>query len=213
MLTTKKLIVPALIAAGVLVWIAGSRAIADAPKSDAQPQIKLPPGWTEEDMKACAAAATPGKMHELLAQGAGTWEGKSTMWMGPGSEPVTSDCSSTGAMVMDGRFLKVDYKGDMMGQPYSGVGTFGFDNVAQKFQCSWMDNCSTGIMTGTGELSPDEKSITWKYTTNCPITKQPVTVREIDTMTGPSTKTMELFSTDPKSGKEYKMMSVQFTKK
>ena len=45
-----------------------TRLAADA-KQDAQlktPEMKLPPGWTEEDMKACMAAATPGKMQALL---------------------------------------------------------------------------------------------------------------------------------------------------
>ena len=36
------------------------------------------------------AAATPGKMHEYLAKGAGTWLGKNTMWPLPGAEPMKS---------------------------------------------------------------------------------------------------------------------------
>src|SRR5688572_3180198 len=57
-------------------------------------EMKLPPGWTEADMQACMAAGTPGEMHKRLAQGVGEWKGKNTMWMGPGSEPMTTDCTS-----------------------------------------------------------------------------------------------------------------------
>jgi hypothetical protein len=37
-------------------------------------------------------------------------------------------------------------------------------------------------------------------------------MREIETVTGPNTKTLEMFATDPKSGKEYKMMRVELAK-
>ena len=194
-----------------MLFVAAAIAIADAPKNP--PEMKLPPGWTAEDMQACAAAATPGKMHETLMKGVGEWQGKSTMWMGPGAEPQTSDVTATCTPFMDGRFLKVEYKGSMGGMPYSGFGLYGFENVSEKFQCMWLDNCSTQMAPGTGELSADGKQMTWSYTGMCPITKKPVSMREIDTMTSPTAKTMELYSTDPKSGKEFKMMVVEFTKK
>lgn len=76
-----------------------------------------------------------------------------------------------------------------------------------------MDNCGTGIMNGSGELSSDGKTMTWKYTYNCPITKQPTVMRQVETTTGPNAKTLEMFGADPKSGKEYKMMLIEYTRK
>lgn len=175
--------------------------------------MPLPPGWTKEDMQACMAAGTPGKMHEFLAKGVGVWEGKNTMWMAPGMEPMKSECTSTISMLMDGRFTKCEMSGDMPGMgPFTGFGINGFDNVSQKFVSSWIDNCSTGVMQGTGELSPDGKTLTWKYTMNCPITKKPTTMREVQRNTGDNTMTLEMFGIDPKSGKEFKMMEIDFTK-
>jgi hypothetical protein len=55
--------------------------------------------------------------------------------------------------------------------------------------------------------------MTWSYTFNCPLTKMPTALREVETTTGPSTKTLDVFSTDPKSGKEFKMMSLELTRK
>jgi hypothetical protein len=200
-------------------------AIADAPKevksndakpaaAGAQPEMKLPPGWTESDMQACMLAGTPGKMHEQLAKGVGTWQGKSTMWMFPGSDPVKSDCTSTITSMMDGRYLKSEMAGEMPGMgPYSGFGLIGFDNVTKKFVSTWIDNHSTGLMTGTGALSPDGKTLTWNYNYTCPVTNKPAVMREIETVTGPDTKTLEIFSTEPKSGKEFQMMRIEFTKK
>lgn len=183
-------------------------------KSDAPPQMKLPAGWTMDDMKACILAATPGKMQELLAKDAGEWEGKSTMWMGPDSEPITSDCTSTVTPIMDGRYIKVEMKGDMPGLgPYHGGGVYGFDNVAKKFVACWIDNHSTGIMNGEGELSSDGKSITWTNKFYCPITKKQHTMTEVDTNTGPNTKVLEMSGDDPKTGKHYKMMRIELTRK
>jgi hypothetical protein len=204
-----------------LALIAGSIAIAADPPRDAkpaaataQPEMKLPPGWTQEDMQACMLAGTPGKNHEHLAKGIGKWQGKNTMWMAPGAPPMVSDCSSTVTSIMDGHYVKVETVGEMPGMgPYSGQGTYGFDNVSGKFVSTWIDNHSTGIMNGTGELSPDAKTITWTFTYNCPLTKKPAVMRQIDTTTGPNTQTVEMYGADPKTGKEYKMISIELTRK
>ena len=87
-----------------------------------------------------------------------------------------------------------------------------FDNVSKKFVAIWLDNHSTGIMQGVGEQSSDGKTTTVSYTHNCPITKKPTVMREVETITGPNTKTLEMIGTDPKSGKEFKMMSIELTK-
>lgn len=173
----------------------------------------LPPGWTLEDMQAMMAAGTPGKMQELLAKDAGVWRGKTTMWMYPGAEPMTSEGKSTITPFFEGRYVKCEMEGEMPGMgPYKGVGIYGYDNVAQQFVTTWIDNHSTGIAHGTGELSEDGKTITWNYTMNCPIAKKPVVLREVDTTTGANTKVMTMFGPDPKTGKEFKMMTIELTR-
>ena len=211
----RKLFAPTLLAAVAFVAVVGSIAVAEPAKdaNSAAAQMKLPPGWTEEDMKAGMAACTPGKMHEFLAAGTGVWKGKATMWMYPGAEPDTKDCTSTVSSLLDGRFIKIEYTGEMPGMgPYKGFGIQGFDNAVQKFVTTWMDTCSTGMMTGTGELSADGKTLTYNCSYNCPIAKKPVAIRQVETITGPNTRTLELTGSDPKSGKEFKMLSIAFTK-
>ncbi len=198
--------------AAVIVSIAVADATKDSPSD--QPEIKLPAGWTEEDMQACILAGTPGEMHERLANEVGTWSGKTTMWMAPDTEPIESECTTTVTSMMDGRYTKIEWEGDMPGMgPYHGFGINGFDNVSQKFVSIWLDNHSTGIMQGVGKLSNDGKTLTWTYTHSCPITKKEAVMREVETLTSPGEKKVEMFATDPKSGKEYKMMVVELTKK
>jgi hypothetical protein len=139
-------------------------------------------------------AAAPGKEHKHLAEGAGVWDGKTTMYM-PGNEPQKSECVSTATPMMGGRFI------------------YGYDNVAKKYVHTWVDNMGTGMMNGTGELSEDGKTLTWNCTYNCPMAKKEVKMREVETITGPDTKTFEMYGPELGTGKETKMMSIEFTRK
>jgi hypothetical protein len=173
---------------------------------------QLPPGMTEEQMKACMEAGTPGENHQFLAKAAGTWEGKTKMWMAPGTEPQTSTCTATITPVFDGRFVKVEVAGEMPGMgPFNGFGINGYDNVGKTFQSAWIDNCGTGMMTGKGELSSDKKTLTWNYDFNCPIAKGPMKMRSIERYTGPDTMVMEMHAPGP-DGKEFKMMEISYTR-
>jgi hypothetical protein len=205
-----------------LAWFAGLGFVALHPavapaeegKPTAAPEFKLPEGWTAEDLQACMKAGTPGEMHKQLAAQAGEWTGKESMTMAPGATPMTTECASACTVLMDGRFLRCDFSANLPGMgPYKGLGIVGYDNVAKKFQGIWLDNHSTGMMIGAGELSSDGKKLTWKYAHTCPITNKPTIMREVETFTGPNSKTLEMFGVDPKTGKEFQMMRIDLTRK
>jgi hypothetical protein len=189
---------------------------ADSPKDSkaAPPEMPLPPGWTKADMEACMMAGAPGPMHERLAKDVGSWNAKTTMWMYPGAQPMPGTGTFKVTSMMDGRYFKGEMKGEMPGMgPYTGMGITGYDNVSKKFVSTWIDNQSTGIMYGTGDLSADGKTINWTFTYNCPIQKKAVTMRQTDTNIGPNSKKLEMFGAEPKSGQDFKMMSIEFTRK
>jgi hypothetical protein len=205
----------AVVGAGTLVVpLAVAEPSQDAkPAAGQQPEMQLPPGWTAADMQACMAAAVPGKMHEHLAKSVGTWRGKNTLWMFPGAPPMKSESTATITPMLDGRFVKCEMSGDMPGMgPYNGFALYGFDNVSQKFVSTWIDNCGTGMAQGTGELSGDGNTLTWNYTYNCPLTKKPTALREVETFADADARKLEIFGIDPKSGKEFKMMEIELTR-
>ena len=218
-MTRMKLFAPALVASLGAAVLIGSFAIAkDADKpaagAGAQPEMKLPPGWTEADMQSMMAAGMPGEMHKRLAKDVGTWQGKHTFWMYPGAEPMQSESTSTITSLMDGRYVQMEMKGEMPGMgPFSGMGIQGFDNVSKKFVSTWIDSQSTGIMTGNGELTPDGKTINWTFKYHCPITNKPTVMRQVETVTGPNSKRLEMYGIEPKRGEEFKMMVLELTKK
>jgi hypothetical protein len=213
-MTLKSLRIPALLAITIAATAVTTLTLAETRESKPAIDMKLPPGWTEADMQACMVAGTPAEQHKYLAQSVGTWAGKNSMWMYPGAEPVKSDSTSTVSSIMDGRFTKVEASGEMPGMgKFQGLGIYGYDNVTKKFVGTWVDNMSTTISTGTGELSGDKKVMTWTNTYSCPITKKNATMRQVETMTSPTAMTIEMFMTDPKSNKEFKMMQIDLTKK
>ena len=203
-------------AVGIAAVVASLAIAESSPEAPAagRPEMKLPPGWTMEDMQKFIVAATPGKMHDHLVKDAGVWICKNTTWMAPDTEPIRSEAKSTVTPIMDGRYTKCEIEGDMPGMgPYRGFTIYGYDNVTKQFVCTWIDNMSTGIANGVGQLSDDGKTLTWQFTSSCPIAEKPVVMREIETNTGPNTKTFEMFGTDPKSGKEFQMMKIEMTRK
>ncbi|MCC6661879.1 MAG: DUF1579 domain-containing protein [Phycisphaerales bacterium] len=178
-----------------------------------QPEMQLPPGWTPEDAAKCMAAMTPGEQQQRLTESAGLWHGKTKTWMAPGAPVAESTCTTTITPILDGRFVKCETAAELPGMgPFSGFGLYGFDNVTQKYQATWIDNCSTTMMQGTGELSSSGDTLTWTYKYTCPITGKPTAFREIQKTTGKDTKSIEMYGTDPKSGKEFKMMEISLTR-
>lgn len=206
----------AAIALTALTTLAGSIAMADPPaktESTGKPEMQLPPGWTQADMQAVVAAATPGKMHKHLTSGAGVWNCNNTMWMGPDAEPIKTEGTTTITPILGGRFIKLEMIGEMPGPgKYKGVAIYGYDKVSDQFVSTWADNMGTGIANGVGELSADGKTLTWTYTYNCPITKKPAVMREVEKITGPDTRTLVMYGADPKTGEEFKMMKIELTR-
>lgn len=176
-------------------------------------EMQLPPGMTAEDMQACIEAGTPGEMQAHLTSQVGVWSGPQKMWMSPESPAMESKCTSTITSMFDGRYAKCAVESEIPGMgEFHGEGIYGFDNVSQTFQASWIDSMATGIMNGKGELSSDKKTMTWSYTFTCPITKKPTTMREVQQSTGKDSMTMTMYTIEPKSGKEYKMMEAMLTR-
>lgn len=208
----KSLIAVAFVAVAGL--LAGSLAIADdKPTNGKEPPKMEIPGMDPAHMQACMEAGMPGKNHEWLQKMAGNWKGTTQMWMTPEmSEPTKSECTQTVTSIMDGRFIQCDMSSDMMGMPFRGRGTTGYDNVSKKFVGTWIDSCGTGIMNGVGDMSADGKNMKWEYTYNCPVAKKATTMKITENYTSADAFTMVMWMKDLKSGKEFKHMQIDMSR-
>ena len=88
--------------------------------------------------------------HEFLKKYAGNWDCQVKGWTAPGQPPTVSRGSFQGEMILDGRYLKMDFTGEMFGQPFSGLQIIGFDNMQQKYTTLWIDNSSTFFFMTSG---------------------------------------------------------------
>jgi hypothetical protein len=154
---------------------------------------------------------TPGEPHKLLASLAGSWTTKTKEWMEPGKPPMESTGTAEMKMLLDGRFLQQELSGDMMGQPYSGMGLLGYDNLRKRYVTTWIDSMGTGIFTMEGTGSADGKTITLKGGHAIPGGGQ-MTHRAVWTIVDGNTQTFDMYGTYP-GGKETKMMEMTYTRK
>jgi hypothetical protein len=90
----------------------------------------------------------------------GTWMAKVKSWMSPGAPPMENDGTSESKMALGGRFLEERVQSSFMGQPFSGIGYTGYDNVKKKYVSTWMDNMGTMIMVMEGTTDPAGNVIT-----------------------------------------------------
>jgi hypothetical protein len=163
------------------------------------------------EMEAYQKAGAPGAPHKTMAATVGTYDAKVKSWHEPGKPPMEETGTSTRTMTLDGRVLTEEFKGSMMGMPFTGHGMRGYDNVSGKYWATWMDSMSTGIMVSEGTCDA-KNTCTFKGSWNDPIKKGPVTARMISRWTSPTTEVFEMHGPG-RDGKEMKMMEITYTKK
>jgi hypothetical protein len=155
--------------------------------------------------------ATPAEPHKLFASLAGSWTTTSKEWMEPGKPPTESTGTAEMKMLLDGRFLYQEFTGNMMGQPFSGVGIDAYDNMAKKYITAWMDTMGTGIFMMEGTASADGKTITLKGSHSEPGGGK-MTHRAVWKIVDNNTQTFDMYGTHH-GGKEMKVLEITYTRK
>lgn len=154
----------------------------------------------------------PGAMHSMMAKWDGAWDGEVTMWMEPGAPPQVSKSTATNKMIMNGLYQQSNHSGNMMGMPFNGQSTIGYDNHKKEFISSWIDNMGSGIMVLKGPWDDASKTMTLKGTMTDPGTKQDVDIKETFKIIDDNTQEMEMFIKMP-DGSEFKTMNIKYTRK
>lgn len=177
-------------------------AVADDQKKGAEQQ-KMMEAWMKY--------ATPGAPHKFLEKQVGEWDVVSKMWEEPGKEPMVTKGPAVGKMLMGGRYLKMTYKGTMMGMPFEGVGISAYDNHLKKYLSIWMDNMGTGIMFSKGTLDKTGKILTEYAEIDNIFTGAKEKVKSVTTCITDDKFVMEMFMVSPKG--EFKNLEVTHIRK
>ena len=165
---------------------------------------------TPSAMDIYADLATPGAPHKLLARMAGTWSMKGSCRMEPGGDWIEHTGISEQRMVLDGRFLQQDFKGEMMGTSFTGIGYTGYDNHKGKYVSTWLDSFGTGIYNFEGTASADGRTVTQTCSYDDPV-RGPLTWRNVTKIVDDNTLEFRMYTIDS-GGKEDEMGVLVYTR-
>jgi hypothetical protein len=121
--------------ASVAVLIAGSFALAQEKKQGATTEV-----------------------HERMAKRAGEYETVSKLTL-PDGKAMESKGTAKVTAVLGGRFLQEESEGSLLGMPVSGLKLVSYNADAGQFEAVWMYTGSTAMMTMTGKMNEEKKSV------------------------------------------------------
>ncbi len=155
---------------------------------------------------------TPGEMHKMIASWDGKWNAEISMWMSPDAPPMKSNGITVNKMVLGGRYQESVHNSTMMGMPFEGHGTIGYDNAKKVMESSWIDNMGSGVMKMTGAWDASSKSVTMKGMYVDPSSGKDCEMKEVFKVMDNNTHVMEMYGPNPKDGKEMKMVEIKFSR-
>ncbi|HDT13068.1 MAG TPA: DUF1579 domain-containing protein [Candidatus Aminicenantes bacterium] len=155
-------------------------------------------------MEAYTKAAAVTAEHKALEYFAGRWKVEAKMWAMPGAPPTESVNTNEGEVILGGRYVRLTYKGEMMGQPFEGLQISGYDNIAKAYTTFWIDNSSTSFYLLRGMYDAAKKTYTFKGSWADPLGGE-TPVRMIIKIVSPDEYVSETYMTQP-DGKEFLSM-------
>jgi len=166
----------------------------------------------DEMMKKMMEYSTPGKEHEALKPLIGSWTCAVKFWMAPGTPPDESTGTMERKWIFGGRFLQEDYKGTAGGMPFEGMGLLAYDKGQKRYDSSWMDSMSTGIMRMTGSADASGKTFTFTGENFDCMEGKVVKGRSTMEIVNNDKQIMKMFTPGP-DGKEFQNFEMVVTRK
>lgn len=185
---------------------------ADAPAADKAAAPPAEPQMDPKLMEAMTRYATPGPEHAKLKSLAGSWDVKVTFWMDPKAKPEEVTGKTEFKSVLGDRYLMQEFSGNMMGMPFSGIGLVGYNNALKKYEQVWVDNMSTGFITGSG-TADKEGTITFAQQSTNALRNKVDKGKDVWKIEGDKKIVSEMWGPPPKGGKDFKMLEIVYTRK
>ena len=180
--------------------------------AEVKTETSAPPMDSAAMMKAWQAFMTPGAMHKWMEKTNGTWEAETSQWADAKTPPTKSKATNVQTSFAGGRYVMGKFSGTMMGQPFEGISTMGYDNGKKMFVSTWVDNIGTGIVHMSGTYDEASKTLNLKGHQTDPITGKDSDLREEMKMIDDNTYTMIMYGAGM-DGKEMKFMEGTFKRK
>ena len=178
-----------------------------------KPKEAAPPGMSSADVDAMMKAATPGEHHKPLQRYVGDWTYTIKMWPAPGQPEMESTGTVHAEPILGGRYVQSVYKGEFLGHPFEGRSTDGYDNVAQQYVSSWVDNAGTGIIHSTGTCDAGCRVFNMNASMLDPTSSKKISTKSVISWLDDNRYRIEMFMIDPGSGKSVKTMEIAAQRK
>ncbi|GAB3100492.1 hypothetical protein GCM10027159_24090 [Lysobacter terrae] len=124
--------------------------------------ITVPVHGEEKTTHAPATSTTGavGDAHHRLAELAGLWRVKQSLWLAPGQPPQIDSGTALLTVVLGGRHLQQDLRIDSS-TPFQGLGYTGYDSTSGRYYSSWIDTNFTGVLLLRGDY--DAGTTTYRF--------------------------------------------------
>lgn len=106
------------------------------------------------------AAAAVGEEHRRLAELAGRWRVRQSLWLDEAKAPQIDAGTAVFTAVLGGRHLQQDLR-IASRTPFQGLGYTGYDNSSHSYYTSWMDINFTGVLLLRGDY--DAKARVYRF--------------------------------------------------
>ena len=138
-------------------------------KGHDKPQDKVQDSTQDSGLKRYMETCKPGPAHQRLAFFIGKWEVTTRMWMGPG-KPQETKGKAESSWLYEGKVLKTEEEGSMMGIPMKKFMLLGYDNFKKAYVASLNNSLDTMLLHASGSASQDGKEIYLYGTMDEPMT-------------------------------------------
>jgi hypothetical protein len=166
----------------------------------------------EAPAQAAMPMVKPGPEHELLKKDVGTWDATVENLMPPPGAPASTSKGVETNKLIGGLWLVTDFKSQMMGQPFEGHGTTGYDTNKKKYVGTWVDSMSTGLMVGESTYDPATKTVTGYMDGTDPATGKPMKMKMVTEYKGDDTRVFTMYMPGP-DGKEAPGMRITYKRR
>ena len=139
-----------------------------------------PPEW-----QAILKASAPGPYQKLMEPFVGRWKAVGRVWGAPAADPVIVEGTASNNFIFGGRYLKMEFMGEIVGQSLTGMVFMGFDNIRKEFTSVRFDTLSSGFLALAGTISADGKTFVLRGTYKDPVTGKIREQREESAFDGP----------------------------
>ncbi len=163
-------------------------------------------------MEEALKLAQPGLQHELFNVLVGRWDQDVKATFEPGKPTVQGKGTGENKLILGGRFLQMESKGEMMGLPIESVTILGHDNRKGIFTLYGIDTFGTYAINPTGTYDPAKKLFTFKGVEDDPMSGRKMDYKILIHIVSPDKNISEIYFVGP-DGKEFKAVETIQTRK